>query len=246
MIRRMLILGATGDLTLRYLLPALARLREADKLPEGFAVSGLARDDWDTESFRAFAEENLAEHTPDLSAKARREFVEVLDYHRADVTDPGRIEAPLKDSGEPVVAYLALPPTVFAPTIEALNIADLPEGSRVVIEKPFGEDLRSARELNRLLRDSFPEEAVFRVDHFLGLQTVQNVLGLRFANRVFEPLWNHDHIERVEIVWDETLALEGRAGYYDEAGGAEGRDPEPPPATTVPGRHGAAHDPPRA
>ncbi len=117
-----------------------------------------------------------------------------------------------------VVAYLSLPPQVFAPAIEALVAAGLPEGRRLVVEKPFGEDLASARELNQLLRAAFPEEVVFRVDHFLGLQTVQNVLGLRFANRVFEPLWNREHIERVEIVRDETLALEGRAGYYDAAG----------------------------
>jgi glucose-6-phosphate 1-dehydrogenase len=214
----MLILGATGDLTPRYLLPALARLHEANKLPEGFRISGLARKEWDTKAFHSFAEERLAEHAAEVSAEARRALVEVLEYHQADVTDPERVKAALGDSPEPVVAYLALPPTVFSPTIEALKAAGLPEGSRIVIEKPFGEDLDSARELNRLLHESFPEEALFRVDHFLGLQTVQNVLGLRFANHVFEPLWNRDHVERVGIVWDETLALEGRAGYYDRAG----------------------------
>ncbi len=102
--------------------------------------------------------------------------------------------------------------------IEALKTAALPEGSKVVVEKPFGEGLESARELNRLLRETFPEEDVFRVDHFLGFQTVQNVLGLRFTNRVFEPLWNREHVDRIEIIWDETLTLEERAGYYDPAG----------------------------
>ncbi len=218
MIRHMLVLGALGDLAARYLLPALARLREAGELPEGFRVSALARDDQDTPGYREFAGENLAEHAPDTPEAARSGLVEALEYYQADVTDPERIKAALGDSGEPVIVYLALPPAVFAPTIEALGEAGLPEGSRIVVEKPFGEDLESAQKLNRLLHDTFPEEAVFRVDHFLGLQTVQNVLGLRFANRVFEPLWNHDHVERVEIVWDETLALEGRAGYYDSAG----------------------------
>jgi len=104
------------------------------------------------------------------------------------------------------------------PTLEALSGAGLPPGSRIVIEKPFGEGLAQAQELNRLLHRSFPEHAVFRIDHFLHLQTVQNVLGLRFANRVFEQLWNRDHIERVEIIWDESLTLEGRASYYDQAG----------------------------
>jgi glucose-6-phosphate 1-dehydrogenase len=107
---------------------------------------------------------------------------------------------------------------VFPAAVLALAAADLPAGSRVVVEKPFGEDLDSARELNDLLHASFPEEAVFRFDHFLGHQTAQNILGLRFANRTFEPLWNREHIERVDIVWDETLALEGRAGYYDGTG----------------------------
>jgi glucose-6-phosphate 1-dehydrogenase len=217
-IRRILILGATGDLALRYLLPAMARLGEADNLPEGFEISALARDDRGTEAFRAFASKRLADHAVDVSAGARDALVEMLRYYRADVTGPEQMRVALGDSREPVVAYLALPPAVFAPTIEALKAAGVPEGSRIVVEKPFGEDLQSARQLNRLLHESFPEEAVFRVDHFLGLQTVQNVLGLRFANRVFEPLWNREHVDRVEIVWDEKLALEGRASYYDEAG----------------------------
>jgi glucose-6-phosphate 1-dehydrogenase len=119
---------------------------------------------------------------------------------------------------EPIIAYLALPPGVFLPTLEALARANLLPGSRVVIEKPFGEDLASAQALNRLLHQSFPENAVFRIDHSLHLQTVQNVLGLRFANRIFEQLWNRDHVERVEIVWDESLTLEGRASYYDRVG----------------------------
>ena len=218
MIRRMLLLGATGDLSLRYLLPALAHLRQANGLPEDFVVECLGRDGTDTEAYRALAAEGLAEHAPDLPREVRDALTEALHYHRADATAPGRISAVLGETDGPVVAYLSLPPQVFAPAIEALVAAGLPEGSRVVVEKPFGEDLASARELNRLLRDAFPEEAVFRVDHFLGMQTVQNVLGLRFANRVFEPMWNREHISGVEIVWEETLALEGRAGYYDAAG----------------------------
>jgi len=218
MIWRMIVFGATGDLTPRYLLPALARLHETGRLPESFEISCLARDDWDTEAFRGFVEARLAEHAADVAALARSGLVKMLEYHRVDATDPEQVAEALGFSGEPVVAYLALPPAVFAPVIEAFSGIGPPEGSRIVVEKPFGEDLESARELNRLLHEAFPEEAVFRADHFLGLQTVQNVLGLRFANRVFEPLWNRDHVQRVEIVWDETLALEGRASYYDTAG----------------------------
>jgi glucose-6-phosphate 1-dehydrogenase len=117
-----------------------------------------------------------------------------------------------------VVAYLALPPAVFAPTIEALKKANLPEGSRVAIEKPFGENLESAEMLNRLLHEFLPEKAIFRIDHFLAWQPFPAIMGLRFANGIFEPLWDRNHIERVEIIWDETLALEGRAGYFDHAG----------------------------
>jgi len=118
----------------------------------------------------------------------------------------------------PLAAYLALPPRIFPAAVRGLSDVGLPEGSRIVVEKPFGEDLASARALNQLIHENFSEEAVYRVDHFLALQTVQNILGLRFANRVFELLWNRDHVERVEIIWDETVALEGRASYYDKAG----------------------------
>lgn len=218
MIRRLLLFGATGDLARRYLLPALARLREAGELPDGFRITALGRQEGG-DGFRALAAEALDEHAAGVSAGARREIVEMLHYQRADSGDPKEVEAALGGSDDPVVAYLALPPGVFVPTVKALAGAGLPEGSRVVLEKPFGEDLGSARELNRLLHDSFSEEAVFRADHFLAMRTVRNVLGVRFANRVFEPLWSGEHVERVEILWNETLALEGA-----------------PATTTAPGR----------
>jgi glucose-6-phosphate 1-dehydrogenase len=122
-------------------------------------------------------------------------------------------------SGEdPVAVYLALPPAVFPAAVAALKQAGLPAESQVVFEKPFGEDLDSARELNRLVADLVDERHVFRVDHFLAMTTVQNVLGTRIANRVLEPIWNSAHIDQVEIIWEESLALEGRAGYYDHVG----------------------------
>ena len=122
---------------------------------------------------------------------------------------------------EPIAAYLALPAAVFPAAVSALGAVGLPSGSRIVLEKPFGEDLDSAVELNRLLAQVAGvagEQAVFRVDHALGLATVQNLLAVRLANRVLEPVWNSTHIERVDILWDETLALEGRASYYDKTG----------------------------
>jgi glucose-6-phosphate 1-dehydrogenase len=113
---------------------------------------------------------------------------------------------------------LALPPSLFAPAIRALGTLKLPEGARIVVEKPFGEDLDSAVALNALLAKTCGESAVFRVDHFLGLASVQNLLGMRLANRVLGPVWNSTHVEQIDIVWEETLGLEGRATYYDRAG----------------------------
>src|SRR5262249_52245311 len=119
---------------------------------------------------------------------------------------------------KPIAASLALPPSVFPGAASALHRAGIAPGSIVVLEKPFGEDLNGAIELNRLLSSLYPEQAIFRVDHFLAMTTVRNILGFRLANRVLEPIWNSAHIDLVDIVWDESLALEGRAGYYDGVG----------------------------
>jgi glucose-6-phosphate 1-dehydrogenase len=217
-IRRFVIFGATGDLTARYLLPAIVTLRESGRVPEDLAILGVSHDDWDTTTFRRHVEEGLGRHASEAGYESRQAIVSRLEYKRADVTDARQVAEALGRLEEPVVAYLALPPRFFAPAIEALAEIGLPEGSRVVVEKPFGQNLESAQKLNALLHKAFPEEAVFRTDHFLGIQTVRNIIGLRFGNRIFEPLWSRAHVERVEIVWDETLALEGRASYYDSAG----------------------------
>jgi glucose-6-phosphate 1-dehydrogenase len=218
MIDRLVIFGATGDLTARYLLPALAELHEAGALPEGLEVVGAARQAWEIEDFRARAEGALAEHASEVAPEAREAVVSMLRYRRTDVTSADDVAAVAGERAGPLVAYLALPPSLYGPALEALAAASLPEGSRVVVEKPFGEDLRSARRLNRLLHRCFPEEAIYRIDHFLHLRTVQNLLAVRLANRVLEPLWHRDHVERVDVVWDETLTLEGRASYYDATG----------------------------
>ena len=217
MIQRLAIFGATGDLTARYLLPALAAMRNAGRIGDGFQLTGAGREPWGGADFRQWATAQLDRHAADLPASARQAVASSSDYRQADVTDPTAVAAAVAGEG-PVAAYLALPPSVFPAAVSALHEADLPSGSRIVLEKPFGVDLASAVKLNRMLADLVPEQAVFRVDHFLAMTTVQNVLGTRLANRMLEPVWNAAHIAEVDITWDESLALEGRAGYYDGAG----------------------------
>ena len=214
---RLAIFGATGDLAARLLLPALAHLRREDAVPGDLAITGIGDQDWDTERFRAHVGEALDEHA-DTDDDVRSWLVDRSRYAQADVTDGGAVARALDDVDGPFVAYLALPPTLFAPTLEALADTGLPDGSVVAIEKPFGTDLASARGLNGLLARRFGDVTVFRNDHFLHAQTVQNIAGIRFANRLFAPLWDAGHIAAVDITWDEALTLEGRAGYYDGAG----------------------------
>jgi glucose-6-phosphate 1-dehydrogenase len=225
MIEKLVLFGATGDLAGRYLLPALAALRAAGELPDGFGVVGAAPRDLDDDGFRRHARERLDEHAADVPASARDALLRSLSYRRVDIGDPRSVRGALTaGDGEapgPVAAYLALPTHVFPAAVSAIHGAGIPPGSRIALEKPFGEDLEGAVALNALLERTFGgarEEAVFRVDHVLGLATVQNLLGLRLANRILEPVWNGDHIEQVEILWEETLGLEGRAGYFDRAG----------------------------
>ncbi|HEY2656041.1 MAG TPA: glucose-6-phosphate dehydrogenase [Solirubrobacteraceae bacterium] len=217
MIDRLVIFGGTGDLTGRYLLPALAALRARGHLPEGFELVGASREDWSDEQFRSWAAGWLAREAPDLAADATKTVVGSSRYRRLDLADPASVGACLAGEG-PVAVYLALPPAVFPTAVSALHGARLPADSQVVLEKPFGQDLESAVALNRLLAGLLDERHVFRVDHFLAMTTVQNVLGTRLANRVLEPIWNSAQIDEVEIIWEESLALEGRAGYYDQVG----------------------------
>jgi glucose-6-phosphate 1-dehydrogenase len=225
-IERLVLFGATGDLAGRYLLPALAALRDAGRLPETLEVVGAAQEDLGDDAFRRMCADLLEQHAAGLPADARDGLVRSLRYRQVDITDHDSVAAVVADpasgaGGGPVAVYLALPPGLFARAVTALAATGPPAGSRIALEKPFGEDLESAMELNRLLAgvaERVGEHAAFRVDHFLGLAPVQNLLGLRFANRVTDVLWNSEHVEQVEIAWEETVALEGRAGYYDHAG----------------------------
>lgn len=211
----LVILGAGGDLSQRLLLPGVGQLLDLGSGLE-FRLIGVGQDamttgDWQHRVREAFAAGGAT------GARARQ-VSDASVYLQADATDSGHLRRVLDACDGVPALYFALPPAVTVAVCSALDELTLPEGTVLALEKPFGTDLRSAKALNRLLQRLVPEQQVHRVDHFLGKSTVLNLLGLRFANRIFEQVWNRDNIERIEIVFDEQLALEGRAAYYDEAG----------------------------
>jgi glucose-6-phosphate 1-dehydrogenase len=217
MLDRLVLFGATGDLAGRLLFPALASLAAARRLPERFAVTGAAREEWSDERFRQHVSERLHEHAGALPASVRDGLVRGLSYRHVDFDDAKTVALLVGERA--FAAYLALPPAQFPRAVGALLESGLPPGSRIAVEKPFGESLESAVRLNALLANvPGGESAIFRVDHVLGMPTVQNLLGLRLASRVLEPLWSAAHVELIEILWEETLALEGRAAFYDGTG----------------------------
>jgi glucose-6-phosphate 1-dehydrogenase len=211
----LLVLGASGDLTARLLLPGLGGLLAASP-DERLVLVGSGRDDWDDDRWR----QRVSESFSSVSATGAQvtAVVQSTRYLPADVTRQEDLERLLAACRGRVVIFFALPPAVTAKACRALTGMDLPEGTRLVLEKPFGTDTAGAEQLNKLLATLVPEDRIHRVDHFLGKSTVLNILGLRFANRLFEPVLNAQHVASVDIVFDESLALEGRAGYYDTAG----------------------------
>lgn len=209
----LLILGASGDLTSRLLLPALGQLlqREPDR---AISLLGAGSDDWSTDAWRKTVAAQFAQAGADTQA----ERVSETTYTCADVTDADAMRALLTDIAGPLVIYFALPPAVTRKCCEALTSVELPEHTVLALEKPFGTDVDSAKQLNQLLLRLVPEERIFRVDHFLGRSSLLNILGVRMTNRVFTPIWNAEHVQSVDIRFDESLALENRARYYDHAG----------------------------
>ncbi|ASN20171.1 glucose-6-phosphate dehydrogenase [Arthrobacter sp. YN] len=211
----LVILGASGDLTSRLLLPALGQLL-TDQPKRRVQLLGAGVEPWTDDHWRSVVRTSFGAR--EAAGPAVETLLDATVYFAADVTDPQELTTILSACiGRPAV-YFALPPMVSARTIAALKEIELPEGTVLALEKPFGSDHQSAAALNAQLTRLVPEDQIDRVDHFLGNSTVFNLVGLRFANRIFEPLWNSQHIERVDIVYDETLALEGRARYYDNAG----------------------------
>ena len=218
------IFGATGDLTLRKLLPALFhRFRDA-QIPADSRIIGVARSRLDADAYRARAAEALRQHVQAaaLEGPAQAAFLQTIHYVSLDAAAPDGDWSGLQALLRPDrvrVFYLATSPELYGGVCQALSRAGLATGeARVVLEKPIGRDLASARAINDEVGLHFPEARTFRIDHFLGKETVQNLLALRFANTIFERLWNADVIDHVQVTVSETVGVEGRGGYYDHSG----------------------------
>jgi glucose-6-phosphate 1-dehydrogenase len=225
----LVIFGASGDLTKRKLLPAVYALAFRRLLPEQFAVVGVARTEASDDDFRAqmrdaverFARDEFRQEVWDGLAAGMR-------YVATSFADEGgqdRVREVLTELDETRgtrgnrLFYLAIPPDVFPKVVEELGERRTGEGwKRIIVEKPFGRDLESARELNRTIAASFAEQEVFRIDHYLGKETVQNMLALRFANGIFEPIWNRQFVDHVQITVAESMGIEGRASFYEQSG----------------------------
>jgi glucose-6-phosphate 1-dehydrogenase len=228
----LVIFGATGDLTRRKLIPALYDLACVGCMSPHFDILGIGRKPLSDEQFRESLEETASrsKDARNFSAEGWQDFARRINYFRADSDDPhsysriaGQIAEMQQRGASPnVLFYLATPSSLFVETIRGLGAAGLNKNergwTRIVIEKPFGSDLESAQELNRVLDEVFPEENVYRIDHYLGKETVQNILVFRFGNLLFEPIWNRNYIDYVEITAAETLGVEQRAGFYEETG----------------------------
>ena len=232
----MVVFGASGDLVSRKLLPSLAQIQERGLLSENFCLLGCGRTEYSDEQFRQLASDAVNESSNGgTSADTVETFVEKLYYLSGDYADPRTYDS-IKNRLTELhqkhnidgcnLFYLAVPPLLYATIIEHLGSSGLSgknepqcEGrARLVVEKPFGRDLKTATELNDIISKWFEESQIYRIDHYLGKETVQNIMIFRFANVIFEPIWNRHHIDNVQITIAETLGVEHRASYYDQAG----------------------------
>jgi glucose-6-phosphate 1-dehydrogenase len=223
-VAKLLLFGATGDLAQRMLLPSLYGLHADGLLPEELTITGAARHEHDDEDYRKFAKKALDEFLPEdrKDESALGTFLDRLFYQATDLSDPAAFQ-PLADKIGDIAGglaiYLSTAPSLFEAAIEGLHKVGLAgETVRVGLEKPLGYDLETSREINDSVAKAFPEDRTYRIDHYLGKETVQNILALRFGNSFFEPVWNAQGIDNVQITISETVGLEERAGYYETAG----------------------------
>jgi glucose-6-phosphate 1-dehydrogenase len=216
--------GASGDLAKRKLLPGMFHLAQVGLMPERFRIIGAARKPLDDDDFRSLARESVAGSSRERGdPEAWERFASSLRFagvgEGLDALEAEVRQAREELGGDPeVLFYLSLPPQAAAGTVEQIGAHRLGKGARVITEKPFGTDLESARALNRTLHSVFAEECIFRIDHYLGREAVQNLLALRFANGMFEPVWNRNHIDHVQVDVPETLSIEMRGSFYEETG----------------------------
>jgi glucose-6-phosphate 1-dehydrogenase len=216
----LVLFGATGDLAKRKLFPALYELEAAARLD--IPVIGVARSDWTDKAFRDNARQAILAAEPDAELEVCERLMKRLDLIQGDYSDPRTWEKLRKaldrHKSHVAVFYMAIPPSMFPEVASRLASVGLNERGRIVVEKPFGRDLESARELNATLHTVFPEERIFRIDHYLGKESVEDLLVFRFSNTLLEPIWNRRYVRSVQITMSETIGVEGRGSFYDSVG----------------------------